>query len=114
MYRVSQGSRDAKVSAPLEEGEKSEIRVIQAGSAQFWHTDHEVHETDGAEGVVDGTIERNRLSMKIYWQNPADSIGVYKGEIAQSGPRPQDGYLVCVHDSLEGPLSPFALIAVTS
>jgi len=28
--------------------------------------------------------------------------------------RPQEGYLVCVHDSLEGPLSPFALIAVTS
>ena len=28
--RDSQGSRDAKVSAALEEGEKSEIRVIQA------------------------------------------------------------------------------------
>ena len=23
-------------------------------------------------------------------------------------PRPEDSYLVCVHDSLEGPLSPFA------
>jgi len=32
---------------------------------------------------------------------------------AAGRPRPQDSYLVCVHDSLECPLSPFALIAVT-
>jgi hypothetical protein len=45
------------------------------------------------------------------------TMGMLAGTLETTRPgrrRPQDSYLVCVHDSLEGSLSPFALIAVTS
>jgi hypothetical protein len=57
---------------------------------------------------------RRHVSEALYLAYCTMGILAGTGNGAAGRPRPQDSYLACVHDSLEGPLSSFALIAVTS